>query len=179
MAFMTELMVNEYGYLLGGERSFPVDVVEHDWLKPYPQFEATVSFRWEAGDLLRRPNIFRHPEIRDWVCDDAAYSVLSGLAPHDLRVIGRGWLGDTPMHIVQVVSMLDIVDLDSSVIQDYGSYQVVDFPAFRRSADLDIGSRIFRVPGSYTGLFIGDTIRDSLDGAKISGLGYVPVPFVD
>jgi len=43
VAFMAELLVDDYGYLFGGEEVFPVDVTKHDWLTPYPQFKKMVS----------------------------------------------------------------------------------------------------------------------------------------
>jgi hypothetical protein len=174
MAFMTELLVDDYGFLFGGEEVFPVDVTEHDWRTPYPRFDATASFEREAGTLGSRPDVFRHPEIRDWVCDEAAWSVLSSVAPSDVRLTGQGRLGTTRMYAVQVVAILDVVDLESSEIDDYGSYQVVRFPAFHRSAS--VSQRVFRIPGSYTDLFVGSAVKGSLDDEGITGLGYTPVP---
>jgi hypothetical protein len=108
VAFMTELLVDDYGYLFAGEESFPVDVIEH---------------------------------------------------------------------IVQVVAILDVVDLESSVVKDYGSYTVVEFPIFRAGAEDEVRSRVFRSAGGYTELFVGGDVKASLDGAGIVGLSYVPVPF--
>ncbi|GII56255.1 hypothetical protein Pth03_46440 [Planotetraspora thailandica] len=81
------------------------------------------------------------------------------------------------MHVVQVIAMLDIVDRSSSIIRDYGSYQVVEFSAFRHSTESEVRSRVFRIPGSYTDLFVGSAVKASLDDAGIRGLGYTPVPF--
>jgi hypothetical protein len=175
MAFMAELLVDEYGYLFGGEESFPVDVTQHDWESPYPTFDAFAKFEWAAGESGSEPNIFRHPEIRDWVCDGAAWSVLSDGAPSDVRLLGKGYLGEKELHVVQVVAMLDIVDVDASVVADYGSYRVIEFPAFLAGHGDEIRSRIFRIPGSYTDLFLGDLLKAALDEAEIVGLGYTPV----
>ncbi|MGN9807090.1 hypothetical protein [Micromonospora sp. L32] len=176
MAFMAELSVDEYGYLFGGEEAFPVDVTEHDWETPYPIFESLANFEWDPGELGTHPNIFRHPEIRDWVCDSRAWSVLSMVAAPDIRLIGEGFLGEERMYIVQVIATLNVVDPEASIIHDYGSYRVVEFPAFRRSAADGISSRAFRVPGSYTDLFLGDVVKSSLDDAGIVGLRYTPIP---
>jgi hypothetical protein len=176
MAFMAELLVDEYGFLFGGEEAFPVDVTEHDWESPYPKFDASARFEWEAGELGAEPNIFRHPEIRDWVCDGVAWSVLSRVAPLDVRLLGQGYLGVKELHVVQVVTMLDVVDVDASVVADYGSYRVIEFPSFRDGCDDEIRSRIFRIPGSYTDIFLGDLLKSELDDAGIVGLGYSSVP---
>ncbi|GIF24002.1 hypothetical protein Ate02nite_67320 [Paractinoplanes tereljensis] len=176
MAFMARLLVDEYGFLFGGEEGFPVDVTEHDWESPYPTFVVPARFEWEAGGLGAEPNIFRHPEIRDWVCDDVAWSVLSKVAPSDPRLLGKGYLGEKELHIVQVVTMLDVVDVAASVVADYGSYRVIEFPAFRDGCDDEMRSRIFRIPGLYTDIFLGDLLKSSLDEAGIVGLGYSPVP---
>jgi hypothetical protein len=82
--------VDEYGYLFGGEESFPVDVTQHDWESPYPTFDALAKFEWAAGESGSEPNIFR-------------------------------------------------------------------------------------IPGSYTDLFLGDLLKAALDEAEIAGLGYTPV----
>jgi hypothetical protein len=176
MAFMAELLVDEYGYLIGGEEAFPVDVTEHDWESPYPKFRALARFEWEAGELGTEPNIFRHPEIRDWVCDDVAWSVLAKVAPLDVKLLGKGYLGEKELRIVQVVAMLDVVDIDASLVADYGSYRVIEFPAFRDDCDDEVRSRIFRIPGSYTDIFLGEFLKLSLDEAGIVGLGYRPIP---
>lgn len=178
MAYMAELLVNEYGYLFGGEEAFPIDVTDHDWESPYPKFGTPARFEWEAGELGIEPSIFRHPEIRDWVCDDAAWFVLSKVAPLDVRLLGKGHLGEKELHIVQVVTMLDVVNVDASVVADYGSYRAIEFPAFRDDRNGETRSRIFRIPGSYTDIFLGELLKSSLDEAGIAGLRYSPVPFV-
>jgi hypothetical protein len=176
MAFMTELSVDQYGFLFGGEDAFPVDVTEHDWETPYPTFEKPARCAWEAGELGVEPSVFRHPEIRDWICDDAAWPVLRKVAPSDVRLLGRAYLGEKELFVVQVVAMLDVVDVDASVIADYGSYRVIEFPAFTEGSDDETRSRIFRIPGSYTDVFVGDLVKSSLDEAQVRGLGYTPVP---
>ena len=101
--------------------------------------------------------------------------MLSKGAPSDVRLLGKGCLGEKELYVVQVVAMLDIVDIDASVVADYGSYQVIEFPAFQAGHGDEIRSRIFRIPGSYTDLFLGDLLKSALDEAEIVGLRYTPV----
>ena len=176
MAFLTGILVDEYGYLTGGEDVFPVNVIDHDFRTPYPLFDGDPAFTWEPGERGEPPNIFRHPEIRDWVCDDAAWSVLAAAGP-DVRRLGGGHLGERPLHVVQVVGLVTEVDPAASVRRDYGSYQVVEFPALYRDAEPAVRTRAFRVPGNYTSVFVGAAVKEALDKAGIAGLSYTPLTF--
>lgn len=177
MSFMAELMVDEYGYLFGGETIFPVDTIDHDWRTPYPRFDEVVEFTWQPGEVGTKPSFFRHPEIRDWVCDKTAWTAISDIAAKDLHLIGQGDLGGERLFIVQVVSILDVIDRAASIIDKLPSYEVLRFPSFLNRAKVEVARRVFRVPGSYTDLFMGVEVKRELDAAKISGLRYVPVPF--
>jgi hypothetical protein len=173
VAFRTEILVDEYGYLTGGEDTFPIDVTGHDFRKPYPLFDGDPAFTWEPGGRGETPDIFRHPEIRDWVCDDAAWSVLAAAGP-DVRRLGGGHLGGRPLHVVQVVGLVTDVDPEASVRHDYGSYQVVEFPALR-GGESAVRTRVFRVPDNYTSVFVGAAVKQALDDAGITGLSYAPL----
>jgi hypothetical protein len=105
--------------------------------------------------------------------------VLSGVAQADVRILGEGSLGRERMYAVQIVSILDVVDLESSIIQNYGPYQVVGFPAFHRDAEGEIESHIFKIPESPFDIFLGKVVKDSLDRAGVRGLRCAPVPFAD
>ena len=61
VAFMAELLVDDYGYLFGGEEVFPVDVTKHDWLTPYPQFKKMVSLSGGLETLGVAPTFFGIP----------------------------------------------------------------------------------------------------------------------
>ena len=178
MAFLPVLLVDEYGYLTGGEATFPVDVIEHGWEStPYPPLSGIAEFDWEPGELGVQPGVFRHPEIRDWVCDETAWSVLSGAAGDDLHLIGAGDLDGKPLFVVQVITVLDIVDREESIIDTYPTYEILRFPAFRAGSEELVERRVFRVPGSFPDVFIGARIREELDRAGVTGFNYAPVPF--
>jgi hypothetical protein len=116
VAYMIGLLVDEYGYLTGGEDVFPVDTIDHDWETPYPRYDGVAEFTWEAGELGEQPGVFRHPEIRDWACDEQGWSVLQRTSPGDFHLIGEGRLDGRRLLVLQVVTILDIVDREASII---------------------------------------------------------------
>jgi hypothetical protein len=179
VASMVQLMVDEYGYLVGGEDLFPVDTTDHDWDWPYPPYNGDAKFSWRRGELATHPSFFRHPEIRDWVCDETAISILLDEAPHDIHVIGHGSLDGKKLTVVQATTILDIVDRESSIVDKYPSYEVLRFPVFRRGSKEVIESRVFRVPGSYIDVFMGKHIQSALEDAGLTGLRFAPVDFAD
>jgi hypothetical protein len=75
--------------------------------------------------------------------------------------------------------MLDIVDREESIIDKYSSYEILRFPAFVRSAESETDRRAFRVPGSYTDVFVGKAVKQALETAAVTGLTYTPVPFTN
>jgi len=58
-----------------------------------------------------------------------------------------------PIDVVQIVGMLDVVDMESSIVDRYPSYEILRFPAFRRSESEAIGQRLFRVPQAMVDVF--------------------------
>src|SRR5689334_16260035 len=110
MAYVLETDVDRYGYLYGGR--LPVDPVEHDWEKPYPSVEERLKFRWDRGELRRKPDVFHHNMLRDVVCNRRAYEVLAG---DDLKVIARGSLDGDELLVVQAVTVLDVLDEERSL----------------------------------------------------------------
>jgi hypothetical protein len=62
-----------------------------------------------------------------------------------------------------------------SIIERYPTYELLQFPAFFRSAAPTVAGRIFRVPGNGTMIFMGETVKQALDTAGIKGFLYVPV----
>ena len=177
MAYMIGLLVDEYGYLTDGEDVFPVDTIDHDWETPYPRYDGVAEFTWQAGELGEQPGVFRHPEIRDWVCDEQAWSVLQRTSPGDLHLIGEGRLDGRRLLVVQVVAMLDIVDREASIIDRYETYEILQFPTFVGQSRNAVAGRAFRVPGSYTDVFVGQAVKEALEAANVTGLSYTPVEF--
>lgn len=176
MAYLVELDVDDFGSLDGPEDSFPVSVVDHNWLGvPYPAVASVVSFEWEPGETADTPDVFWYPQMRDWVCSKRAYDVLAGAASPDLHLIAEGRLDESPVFVVQVVSVLDVVDRESSIIDRYPSYEILQFPTFFRSASATVASRVFRVRGSATMIFMGETVKQAIDNAGIKGFRFTPI----
>lgn len=175
MAYLVELDVDEYGTLSGGEGLFPVDVIDHDWNTPYPPFQQVIPFEWDRGDGAGRPNVFWHPEIRDWVCDTSSYELLGRLAPGDVHTIAHGRLGSQELHVVQAVAVLDVVDREASLIDRQATYEILQFPAFFHSVADEISTRVFRVPGMHTAVFVGEAVKRALESSGTAGIRFVAV----
>ncbi len=179
MAYLVELEVDDYGALDGPEESFPVNVVDHNWLGvPYPAVPAVVRFEWEPGDAGVAPDVFWYPQMRDWVCTEKAYETLTAASP-DLHLVANGRLGEDPLFLVQILTVLDVVDRENSIIDRFPSYEILRFPAFSRSSRSLVENRIFRVPGSATMIFMGERVKQAVEGAGVKGLGFVPVEWSD
>lgn len=176
MAYLVELDVDNFGSLDGSEGSFPVSVVDHNWLGvPYPAVASAVSFEWEPGEVAEAPDVFWYPQMRDWICSKRAYDLLAGMASSDLHLIAEGRLGENPVSVVQVLTVLDVVDRENSIIDRYPSYEILRFPTFFRSASAAVASRIFRVPGSAAMIFMGEIVKQAIDTAGIKGFRFTSV----
>lgn len=162
-AYLVEPDVDEFGCLDGDESAFPVAASDHDWNTPYPAVNQTVTFTWEPGEAHIKPDVFWYPQMLDWVCGELAYRVLKDCAASDLNVIASGVLDNDPVCVVQAPNVLDVVAKEASVIHTYETYEALRFPAFRRDREADVASRVFRVPGGITMVFMG--------GARQTGIG--------
>ncbi|MEU3251833.1 DUF1629 domain-containing protein [Streptomyces sp. NPDC006997] len=174
MGYLVELDTGEYGCVDADESVFPVDITEHDWRTPYPAVQAEPVFEWERGESRVRPDVFWYPQMGDWVCGERAYRTLKECAGQDLHTIARGTLDGEPVFLVQVTTVLDVVDMEASIVERYPSYEVLAFPAFWRHAEEEIAGRLFRVPKAMTMLFCGERVKAALEAAGIKGLRFVP-----
>ncbi|MEU6484265.1 hypothetical protein [Streptomyces sp. NPDC046887] len=174
-AYLVELDVDEFGCLDGDESLFPKAASDHDWNTPYPSTGQTVPFTWESGEGAVRPDVFWYPQMLDWVCNERAYRALAGCSASDLNVISTGVLDGEPVYVVQASSVLDVVVREASVIDIYETYDALRFPAFRRDMHEALASRVFRVPGGITMVFVGGAVKEALDEAGVKGFRYVKV----
>ena len=172
MAYLVELDINNYGCLVGSF-PFPIDVIDHDWRTLYPTTSAIAQLTWEMGELKKRPDVYWAPEARDWVCNGRAFEALTALFPTDIHVVGRARDGDHDLRVVQIVGMLDVVDMEASIVDRYLTYEILRFPAFRRPESEAISRRLFRVPQAMVDVFAGDAAKDAIVGADIKGLRFV------
>lgn len=179
MAYLVERDVDEYGCVDGDETLFPVGITEHDWTTPYPPVDRIIAFDWEPGEGSTKPDVFWYPQMDDWVCNERAYEVLTATAGGDIHTIARGTVDGDPVFLVQVKSILDVVDRERSIIERYPSYEILRFPAFKREAAEMVSSRVFRVPGSLTMRFVGEQVKAALEAAEIKGLRFVAVDWDD
>lgn len=177
MAYLVEKDVDEFGSVDAPEDPVPIEVVrDHDWLGvPFPAITSVVSFEWEPGEASEKPDVFWYPHMPDWVCSQRAYDVLMGVAASDLHLIAEGRLDGDPVFLVQVVSVLDVVDREHSIIDRYPGYEILQFPTFFRSAAPTVASRIFRVPGSVSMKFMGETVKQAIENAGLKGLRFIPI----
>lgn len=186
MAYLVEKDVNKFGSVDASEDPFPVRlVVDHNWLGvPYPPLASVVSFEWEPGEAdewepgeaAEKPDVLWYPNMLDWVLSKKAYDVLTGVAASDLHLIAEGRLDGDPVFLIQVVGVLDdVVDREHSLIDRYPTYEMLRFPAFFRSAVPTVASRIFRVPGSVSMIFMGETVKQAIEHAGLKGLKFIPV----
>lgn len=173
---MVELDMDEYGCVDADDSHFPISVVEHDWGTPYPPVAEVFRFAWEPGSAKRKPDVFWYPQMRDWVCSKRAYEVLVRSAGFDIHKIADGMLDGEPVVLVQAPNVLDVVDRNKSIIDKYETYEALRFPAFKVSEADGIASRVFRVPGDITMVFVGDVIKDALEDAGVEGFRFL---FVD
>src|SRR5262245_47565810 len=100
MTYIAELMVDDFGALMAPEDAFPINAGLHDWTTPYPAMEAIVPFEWQPGSSGVKPNVFWCPLVRDFVCDEHAFELMSGIAPTDVSVIGHGLLNDRKLYLI-------------------------------------------------------------------------------
>jgi hypothetical protein len=178
-AYLVELDVDEFGCLDGDESMFPVAASDHDWNTPYPAVSRMVEFAWEPGEAHIKPDFFWYPQMLDWVCGERAYRVLADCAASDLNTIASGVLDGAPVHVVQAPNVLDVVVKEASVIDTYETYEALRFPAFRRDREEELASRVFRVPGGITMVFMGERVKQALDEVGVKGLRYVEVDWAE
>jgi hypothetical protein len=176
LTYLLKADVNEFGYLTGGDEAIVTKTAFHDWRSPYPPIEQDLAFTWVRGGQDSSPELFIHNLRRDFVLGPPMLDWLTGLVPNDLHMVAHGQLSSETMTVVQVTSVLDVVDLHRSVRQDPDS-DIVDFPCIRPEAEPDIPLRMFRVPnrGQSLSVFVGDALRDLMDANGIRGLNYVRV----
>jgi hypothetical protein len=180
MTYIVELDVDEFGSVDGPEDLFPINAADHDWRGvPYPPVASVVPFEWEPGETADAPDVIWYPQMWDWVCTRHAFDVLTGAAPGDLHLIAEGRLDESPVFVVQVLNILDVVDRERSVIDKYPSYEVLQFPSLFRSASTLVANRIFRVPGSVSMILMGETVKRAFDEAGLKGLQFTPVDWSD
>jgi hypothetical protein len=179
MAYLVELDVDAFGVVDGPEELFPVNVIEHDWLSAsYPSVVEVVPFRWKPGENGNAPDVFWYPQMRDWVCSARAYETLTRTSL-DLHLIADGRLGRDSVFVVQVLTVLDVIDPDSSIIDRYPSYQILRFPTFFRKFSSLVENRIFRIPESPTMIFMGETVKLAVESSGIRGFDFTPVEWSD
>jgi hypothetical protein len=175
MSYVLELDVGACGYLYGGDDLLAVDPVRHSWCVPYPPVGERMQFAWDPGDSGCAPNVFGHNLLRDFVCDDHAFRVLTSVAGGDLHVVGRGELNGANMTALQVTTVLDVVDEGRSIPSEY-SWARISFPHIGDECDEVTAGRIFRVANRELSLltFVGDSVKLAIEAAGIVGWRYEP-----
>ena len=179
MVFLVELDVDEFGSLDGPVELFPVPATDHEWAGvPYPVVSQHVPFTWEPGDAGVAPDAFWYPQLFAWVCSKRLYDLLLDIAAADIHLIAEGDLDDEPLFVAQVLSVLDVVDRENSIIKKYPTYEKLQFPAFARQDAAMLASRVFRVPGSLM-TFMGERVKVAVEAAGLRGFTFTEVNWSD
>jgi hypothetical protein len=175
VAYVVELAVNPYGYLYGGDEFLPVDTSQHHWDEPYPVVPERLTFAWDPGESGRKPNIFRHNWLRDFVCDPQAYRLLDEIAGEDLRVIAHGDLDGEEMTVVQAITVLDVLDEQRSLPSEY-SWARFSYPHVREDGAALVDRRVFRLPYPDFSLLVlaGGAAKAAIESAGLSGMSFTP-----
>jgi hypothetical protein len=169
-AYFVELDVDEWGFLDGGDDLLTDDIP--DWTVPFPAMDAILDLMWTPGRNRQRPNVYWHPNLEHWVCDERAFEVLTKTVAHDIHVIARASVDGRPAWAVQVVTrMVGIVDESTSLFER----GMMRWPSFRLGAAERMADRLFAVPELYLDVFMGSAVRAALDTADLMGLTYVAV----
>ncbi|MEU6090395.1 hypothetical protein ABZ865_27035 [Streptomyces sp. NPDC047085] len=171
--YVTEADVDAYGFLYGGEESLSVDLTSHRWSDPYPPVRKALEFSWEAGELGRKPNIFKHNLLRDVVCDELALNALRSIAGRDVHVYARASLDGEELSVVQATTVLDIVDETRSIPSPY-SWARVSFPHISREKGERVRRRVFRVANPELSLLvlIGDQVKAEIEAQQVRGWSF-------
>jgi hypothetical protein len=132
-----------------------------------------LRFSWDPAPLGRKPNVFRHNLLRDFVCDSRAFRVLNDVAKNDIHVIGWGDLEGDDMVAVQVTSILDVIDEERSILSEY-SWARISFPHISNEVDALTNNRIFRLPNRELSLLVlaGESAKSAIENAGITGWRY-------
>lgn len=175
VAYVIDSDEDEYGFLWGGDELLPAAPAFHRWCEPYPLIERPLEFTWEHGSSGLRPNVFDHNLLRDFVCDRQSLQLLQNLAGSDIRVLGRGFLDGDELSIVQVTTVLDVVDESRSIPSPY-SWARIEFPHIPRENGEKIHRRIFRVPSPelFLMVLVGDDIKRAFEESGLRGWRFVP-----
>lgn len=167
---MTETDVDTYGFLSGGTSGLIKSAELHSWREPFPSVPDPILVSWEPGSLGMRSSILRHNLLRDFVVDNQALQVLLREAGGDIRVYAKMVADGTELSVLQVTSVLDVVDIDRSIPSRY-TWADISFPYISKSYDSVIEGRIFKVPNPGVGMsvFVGDSIKRACESNGITG----------
>ncbi len=110
---LVDAEVDAYGYLFGGAESAPPGALVQDI------GDQELEVEWEPGSTGRKPNIFAHNFIRDFVFGEVALQALRDLAGSDLKVTGTLRLGDQVLSAVRAEPVLPVGDESRSIPSEY------------------------------------------------------------
>jgi hypothetical protein len=184
MAHVVELDVNRYGFLYSPDESLSVRAtVEHSWLEPFPTLDGEVEFAWERGTSRRQPDVFKHSQLRDFVCDTATHRILTDLVRTGLHVVARGRYGDREMVVLQVTTVFDVVDAARSNPAQYHRYApgALEWPHIPADREPIVRGTFFRVPNDGLALtvLVADDVKDAIERAGLRGWTFVRAELVE
>jgi hypothetical protein len=173
MPYKVEADVEPYGWLISDDDSLLARAVEHRWAAPFPDIPEPIPVTWEPGELLIKPNIFRHNLLRDFAVDDKALQVITAAVGTGIRVYAKLLLGDSELSVIQATEVLDVVDVGNSIPSEY-SWSDFSFPHIPEDYDLLTDKKFFRVPnrGADLSVFLGDAVKRACDQAGLTGWLY-------
>jgi hypothetical protein len=181
VAYVVETDVNRYGFLCGPETSIPASVtVEHSWLKPFPTVDGRLEMVWERGTSRRQPDVFQHNLLRDFVCDTSTHRLLNGLVRGGLHVVAHGRCEERELVVLQVTTVLDVVDAACSTPAQYG-LGALKFPHIPADKEPIVEGTFFRVPdvGLSLTILVADDVKEAVQRTGIRGWQFTRAQIAD
>jgi hypothetical protein len=173
MPYIVTSSIDSYGFLTGGDSDLTARIVSHSWQEPFPVVHDPIPASWEPGSLGVRPNVLRHNLLRDFVVDDPALEFFARQAVDDIRIYAKLSLDGEVLSVLQVTSMLDVVDIDKSIPSEY-SWADISYPYISDTYNSVTENRIFKVPNPGVGLsvFVGSGIRRAWESEGLTGWSF-------
>ena len=174
MPYIVEADLESYGWLASDDESMLPQTVNHLWEVPFPVIPEPLPVTWKPGELLVKPNIFRHGSLRDFAVDEEALQVITATVDGEITVYAKLLLEGVELSVIQATQVLDVVDVENSIPSEY-SFSDFSFPHIPEDRDSVTDKKFFRVPnhGAVSlAVFLGNAVKRACDEAGLTGWLY-------
>jgi hypothetical protein len=173
MSYQVEADVEPYGWLISDDDSLLPKSINHRWEEPFLLITEPLLATWEPGELLVKPNIFRHDILRDFAVDDKALRVITVAMGKEPWTYAKVLLDDVELSVIQATEVLDVADVENSIPSN-SAYSDFSFPHIPEIHDAFTSAKIFRLPnrGFSLSVFVGDAVKRACDEAGLTGWLY-------